>query len=86
MVVSVVIHPTQAAIVEAMLWLETAGLSERGRKDVRGARRPLPSAISYHRRSLAERGAVEKTGHRGAEEPFYFLSPAMTARANGGAR
>jgi hypothetical protein len=70
-----IIHPAKVAIIEAMEWLAVP-LSARELDRIFDEQFGV-SHISYHMRTLAEVGAVEKVRQRavrGATESFYALS------------
>lgn len=82
--VPVIIHPIQVAILEAMAWLERPVSSKQLERMFEEPTKHYLSAVSYHMRSLAKRGAVEETGRRpirGVRENCYFLAPAMFVKA-----
>ena len=87
--VPVAIHPTKVAIVQAMMWLKMPVSARDVQWMFEEPEQESVSVISYHMRTLAELGAVEKTGCRsvrGAEQTFYFLSPSMTTGMGGSGR
>jgi hypothetical protein len=70
------VHPVKVAIIEAMVYMEVT-LSPRELDRMFDEQFGV-SLISYHMRTLAEAGAVERVRQRpvrGSVETFYALSP-----------
>ncbi|MEX2107874.1 MAG: hypothetical protein WD827_03175 [Solirubrobacterales bacterium] len=73
-------HPTQLAVVEAMLWID-APLSPTQLVRVFDGEIQLPS-VAYHVGRLADFGVLKRTGTRqvrGAVEHFYRLAESLRA-------
>jgi hypothetical protein len=73
------IHPVKVAIIEAMEWMEQP-LAPRDLDRMFDEQFGV-SLVSYHMRTLAEVGAVEKVRQRpvrGALQTFYALSASET--------
>ena len=69
------IHPTQLAVIEAMLWIDRPLSSAELVRVFDGE--VVLSSVAYHVRRLAELGVLEQTGTRqvrGAIEHFFRLA------------
>ena len=69
------IHPTQLAVIEAMLWIDRPLSSAELVRIFDGE--VVLSSVAYHVRRLAELGVLEQTGTRqvrGAIEHFFRLA------------
>jgi hypothetical protein len=70
------IHPTKVLIIETLLWIDRPMSASEFEKVFGGA--PNLGVTSYHLRSLASLGVLERVGKRrvrGAWEKFYFFAP-----------
>lgn len=71
------IHPTQVAVIEAMLWIDRPLSSAELVRVFDGE--IVLSSIAYHVRRLADLGVLKQTGTRqvrGAIEHFFVLTDA----------
>jgi len=70
------VHPAKVAIIEAMLWIEVP-LSPKELDRIFDEQFGV-SLVSYHMRTLADAGVVERVRQqavRGAVQSFYTLAP-----------
>jgi predicted transcriptional regulator len=75
--ISPLVHPTKVLIIEAMLWIERPMSAAELDKTFGNA--VNLSTISYHVKSLARLGILERVGKRqvrGALESFYCFAAA----------